>query len=79
MSPKILRRCSLCGKFHAEYRVEDPELGKLYLCYACWQAKYAPLWARMGSRNRSVSAPPKTYARIKPKSESTIPVWGWFV
>jgi hypothetical protein len=42
MSPKILLRCSLCGKFHASYLVEDPELGQLHLCYSCWHAKYAP-------------------------------------
>ncbi|RPH56850.1 MAG: hypothetical protein EHM81_12495 [Chloroflexi bacterium] len=42
MSPKVLLRCSLCGKFHAAYLVVDAELGQLRLCYSCWQSKYAP-------------------------------------
>jgi hypothetical protein len=42
MPPKILLRCSLCGKFHASYLVEDAELGQLHLCYSCWHSKYAP-------------------------------------
>jgi len=41
MSGHILRRCTLCGKFHASYLVQDPELGKGYLCYTCWKARYA--------------------------------------
>jgi hypothetical protein len=36
---KILRRCTICGKFHASYLVDDPELGKCYLCYSCWTAR----------------------------------------
>lgn len=39
MSPKILRRCDICGKYHVAYVVEDPSLGKLYLCQACWKAR----------------------------------------
>lgn len=38
MSPKILRRCSICKKYHASYRVEHPQLGVLLLCYTCWSA-----------------------------------------
>jgi hypothetical protein len=38
MPGKILRRCTICKKFHASYRVEDPELGKYYLCLGCWRA-----------------------------------------
>jgi hypothetical protein len=38
---KILKRCSLCQNFHASYLIEDPKLGKLYLCYDCWKEKYA--------------------------------------
>ena len=41
MSGRILRRCTLCKKSHASYLVHDPELGKGYLCYACWKARYA--------------------------------------
>jgi hypothetical protein len=39
VSRKILRRCSLCKKFHAAYLVEDPELGEIILCYSCWKAR----------------------------------------
>ena len=39
MSPKILRRCMLCGKFHASYLVVDPAFCKGYLCYSCWKAR----------------------------------------
>ena len=35
----ILRRCSLCKKYHASYRVEDPKQGVTYLCYDCWKKK----------------------------------------
>lgn len=41
MPPNVLRRCSLCKNFHASYLVEDPRLGKLYLCYSCWTARQA--------------------------------------
>ena len=42
MSPKILRRCDVCGRFHEGYIVPDPERGgKAYYCYDCWKAKYA--------------------------------------
>jgi hypothetical protein len=39
MSPKILRRCTICEKFHASYLVVDPAFGKGYLCYSCWKAR----------------------------------------
>ena len=39
MPPKILRRCTICKKFHASYLVEDAELGKYYLCYSCWKSR----------------------------------------
>ncbi|MBA4383233.1 MAG: hypothetical protein C0410_00710 [Anaerolinea sp.] len=38
MSGKILRRCTICKKFHASYLVEIPDYGKSYLCYNCWKA-----------------------------------------
>jgi CubicO group peptidase (beta-lactamase class C family) len=38
---KILKRCDLCGKFHAAYLVDDPKLGKRILCYQCWKATAA--------------------------------------
>jgi len=41
MPPKVLKRCSLCKNFHAAYLVDDPRLGKLRLCYACWSARQA--------------------------------------
>jgi hypothetical protein len=39
MPPKILRRCTICKKFHASYLVEDVESGKYYLCYSCWKSR----------------------------------------
>lgn len=36
---KILRRCTICRNFHASYLVDDPKLGKCYLCYSCWKAR----------------------------------------
>ncbi|HEY9075300.1 MAG TPA: hypothetical protein VIO61_02065 [Anaerolineaceae bacterium] len=39
MPPKILRRCTACGKFHAAYLVEDTSGGRQHLCYACWKAR----------------------------------------
>lgn len=36
---KILRRCTICKKYHAAYLVEIPEFGKCYLCYAWWTAR----------------------------------------
>jgi hypothetical protein len=39
MPGKILRRCTICKKFHASYLVEDPELGRYYLCQRCWTAR----------------------------------------
>ena len=38
----VLRRCSLCKQFHASYIYQDPQLGKLYLCYDCWKQKHSP-------------------------------------
>jgi hypothetical protein len=42
MSPKILRRCSICKNFHASFLVIDPQQGKLYLCKDCWKARFSP-------------------------------------
>jgi release factor glutamine methyltransferase len=33
-----LRRCDRCNKYHASYVVEDPQRGKINLCYDCWSA-----------------------------------------
>ena len=41
MSPYKLRRCSICGKFHASYLVPDGEGGNLHYCYSCWKAQQA--------------------------------------
>lgn len=38
MPGKILRRCTLCNRFHASYIVEIEDK-KAYLCYDCWKAK----------------------------------------
>ena len=38
MPGKVLRRYTICKKFHASYLVNDPKLGKSYLCYCCWRA-----------------------------------------
>ena len=37
--PKILLRCDVCGQFHVAYVVDDPQLGKLHLCYKCWRSR----------------------------------------
>lgn len=42
MPPKVLRRCDVCGNFHVSYVIEDPQQGKLHLCYQCWKARQAP-------------------------------------
>jgi release factor glutamine methyltransferase len=34
-----LRRCDRCNKYHASYVVDDPQRGKLNLCYDCWSAE----------------------------------------
>ena len=41
MSPKILRRCTICRKFHASYLMEDTEFGKCCLCCSCWKSRQA--------------------------------------
>ncbi len=38
MSRYKLRRCSVCGKFHASYLVPDGKGGSLHYCYSCWKA-----------------------------------------
>ena len=38
MTRKILRRCSLCGNFHAAYLVPEHPGGQGYYCYKCWKA-----------------------------------------
>jgi hypothetical protein len=42
MPPKILRRCTVCGNFHAAYLVPEHEGGKGYYCYNCWKARFGP-------------------------------------
>jgi hypothetical protein len=61
MSPRILRRCSLCQKYHASYLVTDVNLGKLYLCYTCWKARQAD---QPPSATPTNSTPPRAAARI---------------
>jgi hypothetical protein len=39
MPPKVLRRCSICKNWGAVMLVNDPQAGKLYLCYACWKKR----------------------------------------
>jgi hypothetical protein len=36
MHGKTLRRCDLCGKFHAAYLVPKPQGGQMKLCRSCW-------------------------------------------
>jgi hypothetical protein len=57
---KILRRCDLCGKFHASYRVEDPRLGSLILCQNCWSRRAA-------SQSPAETAPQKIPSDAKPE------------
>jgi hypothetical protein len=35
---KVLRRCDICGKFHASYFIDDPLHGRRKVCYTCWKA-----------------------------------------
>lgn len=42
VSGKILRRCTICKKFHASYLVEAPQRGSYYLCYTCWRTTQIP-------------------------------------
>ena len=42
MAGKVLRRCSLCKRYHVSYIVTDPITGsKAYYCYDCWKALQA--------------------------------------
>jgi RimJ/RimL family protein N-acetyltransferase len=41
MPPKVLRRCAICQRLNASYRVDDPELGPVILCRACRDARQA--------------------------------------
>lgn len=34
-----LRRCDRCNRYHASYVVDDPQRGKINLCYDCWSAQ----------------------------------------
>ena len=38
LAGKILRRCSICKRFHASFQVETPD-GTVSLCYTCWKAR----------------------------------------
>ncbi len=38
MTPKILRRCGVCKRYHAAYRVVGSEQIIRYLRYDCWHA-----------------------------------------
>jgi len=40
MSKHILRRCSICKKFHASYRVPESGSRVKYLCLDCWKSIY---------------------------------------
>jgi hypothetical protein len=35
---KILRRCDVCGKFHAAYLLTSPDGVVRKVCYSCWKA-----------------------------------------
>jgi hypothetical protein len=50
MPHNILRRCDICGKYHASYRVPDPEGKTSNLCYSCWKARYQPATPRPTDR-----------------------------
>jgi ADP-ribose pyrophosphatase len=41
MPGKVLRRCDICGNFHAAYIVPEGDSGKRYYCYKCWKAHMA--------------------------------------
>lgn len=45
MPRNVLRRCDLCGRFHASFLVPESGYGKGYLCSSCykvWQAAHPP-------------------------------------
>jgi phospholipase/carboxylesterase len=42
LSPKILKRCTICQRFHATFMVNDSQFGgKAYLCAECFQKRAA--------------------------------------
>ena len=48
MSRKILRRCDICGRFHAAYLVPAEDGQTRNYCYDCWKTRFhasAPLAA----------------------------------
>jgi hypothetical protein len=57
MPPKYLKRCDVCGKFSAEYLVDDPQLGKLGVCRNCWKRKYAIAAPAAEKRDRLQARP----------------------
>jgi len=42
MPDKVLRRCDICGKFHAAYLVPNPKGGQMKVCQTCWKNLMAP-------------------------------------
>ena len=37
---KILRRCYICGKFHAAYLITGADGITRKVCYSCWKAAH---------------------------------------
>ena len=58
MSPKILRRCTVCGKFHASYLVLDHDIEKGYYCYACWKSRQASFPSEHSEQDKKPAGEP---------------------
>jgi len=58
MTPKILRRCDICGRFHASYLVPADDGPPRYYCYDCWKARFETS-ASLPDEEKSTSPDPK--------------------
>ena len=63
MRKKILRRCSICKRFHASYLMHDPKYGKRYLCSACWKGMQGYAAARSSEAGKN--PPPADKADVQ--------------
>jgi hypothetical protein len=60
--PKVLRRCAVCKKYGAPFRVMTPS-GPAYYCYECWK-KFAAQPSSEPDRNdqaRAGQQPPPSH------------------
>lgn len=57
MPAGVLRRCSICKRFHAAYQVEEGGQ-KWLLCKRCWDARFSP---RGAIKPANINETPKKY------------------